>query len=96
MSARVSSDPKKILVENLKTLKVYAERSIVRGEALTSHEDEDRVRRIREFMGIGTSFGCTQKELVKLLLKEYLEVKRGCDCITCTSRKASQQKITSA
>ena len=96
MTARLSSDPKRILVEDLKTLKGYAERAIVRGEALSSDEDEDRVRRVREFMGIGTSFGCTDKELVKLLLKEYLEVKIGCDCLTCTSRKTGQQKITSA
>ena len=89
MVARLSADPKDLMVRNLETLSAYARRVIKRGEPLTDDEDRDRSTRLREYFGIGTSFDCTKKDLVALLYREMFTAKPRCGCPTCRSRASS-------
>ncbi|MEK7806946.1 MAG: hypothetical protein AAB528_04340 [Chloroflexota bacterium] len=89
MSATVLADPTQAMTEHRRHLKAYASRVIIRGEPLRPEEEIDRELRLREFLALGESFGCTQKELVKLLYAGVLQRKRGCDCDSCRLRNAA-------
>ncbi len=89
MVAHLSADPDEIMVRNLETLSAYARRVILKGERLAEDEDEDRLVHLREFFGIGTSFDCTEKDLVTLLYRDVFGARRMCGCPSCRSRIGS-------
>jgi hypothetical protein len=89
MSATVLADPTQVMAEHQRRLKTYASRVIVRGEPLRPEEEIDRESRVGEFLALGKTFGCTEKELVILLFAEVLHGKRGCDCYSCRLRDAT-------
>jgi hypothetical protein len=89
MNATVLANPTQAMAEHQRRLKTYANRVIVRGESLRPEEEIDRDSRLREFLALGESFGCTQKELVRLLYAGVLHGKRGCDCHSCRLRNST-------
>ena len=89
MTTSLSVSTREMMAEHLTALSGYAKRVVVHGEILASHEESDRAFRMREFMDAGRSLKCTDKELVALLYRGLFEVKRGCDCFNCKSRKGA-------
>ena len=94
MTTDLAIDPKELMAEHLEALRGYARRAIIEGVTLSPSEDRDKAIRVREFMCIGASFGCTGRELVSLLYKDiYKDIsRRGCDCSSCRSRKSAGQQ----
>lgn len=90
MSTTILADPTQAMAEHQRRLKTYASRVIVRGESLRPEEENDRKSRVGEFLALGKSFGCTEKELVTLLFAGVLQGKRGCDCGSCRLREATE------
>lgn len=86
MNATILADPTQVMAEHQRHLKTYAGRVIVRGESLRPEEEIDRESRVGEFLALGKSFGCSEKELVILLYAAVLQEKRGCDCGSCRLR----------
>ena len=76
MTTSLPSNAKDIMAENLGILAKYARRVILEGDTLSQREDEDRSARLWEIFGIGSSFGCTNKDLVALLYRGLFVVKR--------------------
>jgi hypothetical protein len=89
MNATILADPTQAMAEHQRRLKTYASRVIVRGESLRPEEEIDREARVGEFLALGKTFGCTEKELVTLLYAGVLQEKRGCDCPSCRLRDAT-------
>lgn len=89
MSTTLLADPTKKIAEHQRRLKSYASRVIVRRESLRPEEEIDREARAGEFLALGKSFGCTEKELVTLLYAGVFQGKRGCDCASCRLRDAA-------
>jgi hypothetical protein len=89
MSATILADPTQVMAEHQRHLKTYANRVIVRRESLRPAEEIDRESRVGEFLALGKSFGCSQKELVTLLYAGVLQGKRSCDCGSCRLRVAT-------
>ena len=85
------ADPKDLLAEHTSALTAYAERVFGRHAPLTSVEEADRARRMREYFEIGGSFRLTESEMVVGLYRGLLGPERGCDCTTCQSRRAARQ-----
>ena len=69
-SALVS--PKQRFVNHLAILRQYAFRVVGQDELLEIWEDADRVARLEDYFEVGISFGCTHRELVKVVLKDQL------------------------
>ena len=86
MTTSLTVSPREEIAEHLERLQGYARRVVAKGETLSPAEEEDRVRRMREYLAIGVSFRCTRQELVGLLYKGLFEAKRGCGCFNCRSR----------
>ena len=59
------ADPKDLLAEHTSALTAYAERVFGRHAPLTSVEEADRARRMREYFEIGGSFRLTESEIGK-------------------------------
>lgn len=95
MTTCVSADPKELMAYHVISLTEYARRAILTGEVLTPDEEEDKAACLREFMAVGTSFKCTEKELVKLLLKGALGRKRDCGCFNCRASQGAGQLLPS-
>ena len=85
----ISTNPRELMSEHLKTLRKYAKRAVHQGDVLTFSEEEDRADQMRDFWAIGTSFGLAEKELVALLYHGLIPTKRGCDCWTCKTRRTT-------
>ena len=79
------------MTEHLRALQGYARRVFTYGETLTAHGENDKALRFQELFMIGSSLGCTNLELVRLVYAGLFETKRGCDCPTCRARKAGGQ-----
>jgi hypothetical protein len=90
MDSTIRADPTQVMAEHQRRLQIYASRVIVRRELLRPEEDLDRESRVREFLALGKSFGCSQKELVKLLYAGVLQESGGCDCCSCQLRDATR------
>ena len=73
MSVAPSANPTKIIAEHLSTLREYVRRALMQGEPLTLPEEEDKARRMEEFVALTTCYKCTSKEQVGLLYKELLK-----------------------
>ena len=80
MTTATLADPLKSMAHDESALKAYAQRVIAQGEALSPDEEAERVYLMREFMFLGVAFGCTEHELVFLVLKECFETPRNCEC----------------
>ena len=91
MSTRLASGHMELITEHLMALQEYAQRVFDYGELLTPNEENDKALRFQELLVIGSSFGCTNLELVKLVYAGLFKAKRGCDCPTCRARKAGGQ-----
>ena len=83
MTTQTCIDPRIALAEHLETLRGYATRVVLHGETLTPGEEDDRARRMDEFLAIGEAFRLTEKEIVGLLYGQLFVPKRGCGCHSC-------------
>ena len=90
MCGLTSTHPREILFQHLDALRTYATRAVLQGDALTVPEEQDRAERMQEALAIGISFGLTEKEIATLLYRELFQVKRGCDCSVCKSRRSNE------
>ena len=86
MVTDLSPGPKENMARHAMALRGYAIRVFENGETLPPDEDRDRAFRIREYLAIGLSFGCSETELVTLLYNGLFKTKLGCDCYTCQAR----------
>ena len=69
MSIALSEKPMEVMAQHLSVLRAYARQVIVQDEPLILCERQDKSRRLREFVAIGASYKCTEKELVGLLYR---------------------------
>ena len=83
---RILADPYELLAQHRGALGECAKKVILRGESLSAHEEEDRERRIEEFLAICGTLKLTEKEAVALIFRGVLAEKRGCGCPTCRLR----------
>ena len=88
MTTVLADNPKFELAEHIGTLRRYAKQVLVHDNPLNASEDADRAARVRELMGIGSSFKLTGREIVGLIYAGLLRGKRGCDCPPCRARAA--------
>ena len=86
MQTQLLLKPSELMVEHLNVLRGYAHRVMGAGAPLTADEDEDRVRRMAEFLAIAESFGLTGRDAASLLLKGIEDNRKVCDCHACSSR----------
>ena len=91
MTTQLSANPKQIMANHLAALQHYARRVVVQGEILAPPDEDDITARMREYLTIGISLKCTEKELVRLVYKGLFEAKRGCDCPGCLARISGDQ-----
>lgn len=83
-----SLDPKELMSEHVATLRGYANRVLAQDGSLAPGEQADRVRRMEEYLAIGSSFKLTEREMVSNLYRGILSRKSGCGCPTCRTRVA--------
>ena len=70
MTTRIMSvTAKEIMAQHQEALIDYARRVLVNEEFLEQNEADDLAVRMLEFMAVGSSFSCTEKELVMLLYR---------------------------
>jgi len=70
LSASTSTDRIEQFFNHLSALKHYAQKVLIKGDALTRSEETDRSRRMSEFLAIGSSFDLSEKEMVTILYRE--------------------------
>ena len=61
--------PKEIMAQHQEVLSGYARKALVCGEFLDDSEADDLALRMQEYLIVGTSFKCTERELVALLYR---------------------------
>ncbi len=76
-------NPEELLSDDLSALKSYAERIIVKGDALTDDEENDREFRFREFAEIGDSFNLSERDMVTMMFEGIFHQGPKCDCAEC-------------
>ena len=91
LTTQLSNELREAMEQNLAALIAYARRTMVDEEPLTPLEESEKSLRMKMYLGMGTSFRCTKKELVELLYRGLFESARGCDCATCLARKADER-----
>ena len=69
MSIALSAKPTELMAQHLSVLRAYARQVIVQEEPLILCEQQDKCMRLQQFVAIGASYKCTEKELVGLLYK---------------------------
>ena len=89
MTFTPSRDLKVTFTEYLESLRAYAKRIILRGDALTEAEELDKKTRMNLLLAIGRSLKLTNKEMVALMLEGTREEPRRCGCPTCRARGES-------
>ena len=89
MNSLIGVNPKELMSQHQAALRAYAKRVMVQGDGLTPAEDDDRARRMQEYMAIGRSLNVTHKEMVAVIFRGMFAVKRGCGCPTCRERATS-------
>ena len=62
-----------ILAQHLETLREYGKRVLIDGDSLTVGEAQDKTARLEEFLAIADSYGCNEKEMVRLLFKGFFK-----------------------
>ena len=83
-----SLDPRELMSEHVATLRGYANRVLAQDGSLAPREQADSVRRMEEYLAIGSSFKLTEREMVSNLYRGLLSRKSGCGCPTCRTRVA--------
>ena len=73
MTTSVQAEPAAIMAEHMTTLREYVRMVLSQDQSLDSSQEHDKERRRQEFLAIGSSFGCTPKELVVLLYKGMIK-----------------------
>ena len=73
MNTALTVGPTELMAQHLTSLRAYARLVLVSGDELFTHEEKDKSFRMREFIDIGTSYKCTQKEMVGLIFKGILD-----------------------
>ena len=86
MNSLISVNPQELMSQHQTALRAYAKRVMVRGDDLTPAEDDDRARRMQEYLAVGSSLNLTRKEMVAVIFRGMFAVKRGCGCPTCRER----------
>ena len=86
MTSLIVAEPKELMPEHLTSLRSYARRVLIQGETLTAIEEEDKERRLREYLAVGSSVKLTEREMAALVYKGFFMAKRGCGCPTCRTR----------
>jgi hypothetical protein len=88
MATLAPRNPEEMMAEDLSALRAYAERVVVRGDALSPHEEDDREIRFREFAEIGDSFQMTEREMVNMLFDGLFHKGPKCWCAECRHHAA--------
>ena len=88
----LSITPQRVMAQHQEVLSGYAWKALACGEGLDDSEADDLALRMQEYLVVGASFNCTERELVSLLYRGLFQNKQGCDCFTCTSRRNGQPK----
>jgi hypothetical protein len=70
MTTGVHQDYAEIFFEHFCALRKYAERRFLDGAEFDATEEEDRTRRMREFLAIGDACEFTHRQMVSLLYAE--------------------------
>ena len=91
MTISTSATPKEIMVQHRVALADYARRVLIDEDFLNRNEGADLAVRMQEFLAVGISFKCTERELVKLLYQGLFQRHLVCDCFTCESRGTDYQ-----
>ena len=81
-----STQPRELVAEDLSILRDYAKQVFEGGASLSTVEEDDRTRRMHEYLAIGSSFKLTEHEMVIELYRGLLGPKRGCGCHPCKMR----------
>ena len=81
-------DPKKVLVQQVETLRQYAAKTVVLGEVLGLEEEANLAALMSQFFVLAKGFPLTPKETVVMILREpsMIEDRNGCGCHSCASR----------
>ena len=80
------ANPKEVVVQQLTTLRGYANRVVLHGETLTDSESADQTAAMEQFLAVGESYGLTPKEMVGQVLGDLSLKNRDCGCHSCRSR----------
>ncbi len=92
MANLLSITPQRVMAQHQEVLSGYARKALVCGQFLDDSEADDLALRMQEYLVVGTSFNCTERELVTLLYRGLFQSKQGCDCFTCTRRRTGQPR----
>ena len=92
MRKLLSITPQRVMAQHQEVLSSYARKALVRGQFLDDSEADDLALRMQEYLVVGASFKCTERELVTLLYRGLFQSKLGCDCFTCASRRNGQPR----
>ena len=69
MRKLLSITPQRVMAQHQEVLSGYARKALVHGEFLDASEADDLALRMQEYLVVGTSFKCTERELVALLYR---------------------------
>ena len=94
MTTDLTTELREAMEQNLAALVAYARRAMVDGEPLTPLEESEKSLRMKMYLGMGTSFQCTKRELVELLYRGLFESEIGCDCPTCLARQSGEPSVS--
>ncbi len=84
----LSITPQVVMAQHQEVLSNYARKALVQGEFLDDSEAKDLALRMQEYLVVGSTFNCTERELVNALYRGLFQNRQGCDCFTCTSRRS--------
>ena len=69
MRKLLSVTPQRVMAQHQEVLSGYAWKALVCGESLDDAEADDQALRMQEYLIVGASFRCTERELVSLLYR---------------------------
>ena len=92
MTNLVITDPKESMARDISVLREYAGRAVMHGEELAPREAADQVRRMQEFLDLGSSFNLSYKEMVLQIYNQLDPEKRECGCHSCRSHSYRPSK----
>ena len=69
MNTAPTANPTELMTQHFTILREYGRRVLMNEEELLPDEEQDKSVRMNEFIAIGTSYRCTEKEMVGLLYK---------------------------
>ena len=90
MTSLMATSPRELITLHREALVKYGTMALIKGEQLSALELEDHRKRMEEFLGLGSAFGLTEREMVAWMYRGVFAERKCCGCHSCRAREGEE------